>query len=109
METIAILFALRRESAPFVRRLCPPALSKSRARNKRLSRPLTSCAAPVGVWQRTSNGRTILVLETGIGCAAAAAVTSWLLDNHPVSQVIAAGFAGALDAKLRVGHVIVAE
>jgi adenosylhomocysteine nucleosidase len=87
----AFLFALRRESAPFVRRL------------RRLHHfPDAPCPAAL-------YADSILVLETGVGPARARAAARWLLDNHSPKLVAAAGFAGALAARLRVGDVIVAS
>src|SRR6267154_602960 len=87
----AFLFALRRESAPFVRRL-------------RLLHHFPDAPCPAVLY-----ADSILVLETGVGPARAQVAARWLLDNHRPTLVIAAGFAGALTPRLRVGDVMVAS
>src|ERR1700752_2123236 len=93
MSCTALLFALRRESAPF-RRRCKNLVSIT--------------GGPCPAWQTTIQGRNILVVESGIGSAAASRAVTWLLNNYCVNRVIAAGFAGALDPKLVVGDVVYA-
>jgi adenosylhomocysteine nucleosidase len=87
----AFLFALRRESAPFVRRL-------------RLLQHFLDAPCPAALY-----ADSILVLETGVGAARARAAARWLLDHHSPKLVIAAGFAGALVTRLRVGDVVMAS
>src|SRR5438270_2258070 len=87
----AFLFALRRESAPFVRRL-------------RLLYHFPDAPCPAALY-----ADSIIVLETGVGPARARAAARWLLDHHSPKLVVAAGFAGALAAGLRVGNVVVAS
>jgi adenosylhomocysteine nucleosidase len=90
----AFLFALRRESARFVRGLkslhvyddapCPGQLYESRR-------------------------GALLVLETGVGAARASAAARWVLTTCAPRLVVAAGFAGALDPSLAVGDVMLAS
>lgn len=58
-----------------------------------------------GPWQ----GRHILVAETGMGRAAAAAATADLIALYKPAWVISAGFAGALVDDLRRGHILMAD
>jgi adenosylhomocysteine nucleosidase len=54
----------------------------------------------------------VLILETGVGRGAAGAALNWLLGASALGRpglVVYAGFAGALDAGLRVGDVLVAK
>jgi adenosylhomocysteine nucleosidase len=94
------VFALGRESASFLR-LFPP--------QQRF--PGAPCRARFcgPAWL------TVLVLETGVGPARAAAAAEWLLgqpvlENVPYRPkvVIAAGFAGALQERWKVGDIILA-
>jgi adenosylhomocysteine nucleosidase len=89
----AFLFALRRESAPFTRRL---------RFAERLPAP---CPATL---YETKRGPAV-VLETGIGAKRAAAAIRWLLDNFEPRLVVVCGYAGALSATLRVGDVLLAS
>lgn len=95
-----VLFALRRESKPFLQEFRP---------NQRFA------GAPC--WAKFSGPAwlSILALETGIGPAPVHAALDWLL-NSPVLEnvpykpkvVISAGFAGALQAEYQVGDLILA-
>jgi adenosylhomocysteine nucleosidase len=92
--SLCILFALRRESAPFLSRL----------------QALSGIAeAPCSAGLFKAGRRRILVLETGIGAERARRAVAWLLDNFTPKLLIAAGFAGALSDTLRVGDVMVAS
>src|SRR5262249_36004727 len=92
--SIAILFALRRESAPFVRRL----------------RDRTSIARGVcPAWRGTIGSASVLVLETGVGATASKRALGWLHGQETPALVIATGFSGALRDSLRVGDVVVAS
>src|SRR5438067_10819389 len=88
----AILFALHREAAPFLRRV--PRLVRLRS-------------APCPAWQNDS----LVILETGVGEQRCLAVLRWLLDSDlpRPREVISAGFAGALDENWRVGDVLFAD
>lgn len=96
-----VLFALRRESAPFLR-LFPV--------QQRF--PEAPCRARFcgPAWL------SVLVVETGVGRGAAERALEWLaaaprLDGVPYRPrlVIGAGFCGGLDPELKVGDVVLAE
>src|SRR5262249_39815846 len=84
-----LLFALRRESAPFLRRFL-----KRRIRN-----------APTPAWELDN----LLVVETGMGVERSLAAMRWIVEHHAPEVVISAGFAGALEDGWRVGDVLVAR
>jgi adenosylhomocysteine nucleosidase len=95
-----ILFALDRESRPFLRKFPPHQIFPSAPCRARFCGP---------------SWLTVLVLETGMGMARAEAALQWLLgepmlENVPYRPqvVIAAGFAGALQAGLGIGDVVLA-
>ena len=90
----AFLFALRRESAPFARRL-------------RLLRRFADAPCPARLYATRRDW--VLVLETGVGAARAAAAARWVLDSLTPRLVVAAGFAGALDPALTVGDTVLAS
>src|SRR5438128_8889274 len=90
----AFLFALRRESAPFTRRL----------------RPLRACNdAPCPARLFVTRRDPALVLETGAGAERAAAAARWVLETHQPRLVVACGFAGALAPSPAVGDVFLAS
>jgi len=96
-----VLFALRRESAPFLR-LFPV--------QQRFP------GAPCRARFCGPSWLTVLVLETGVGADYAGRALDWLfgsplLDNVPYRPklVLSAGFCGALKPGYRVGDVVVAE
>jgi adenosylhomocysteine nucleosidase len=90
----AFLFALRRESAPFTRRL----------------RPLRACdGAPCPARLFATRREPALVLETGIGAERAAAAAQWALEHFTPRLVAACGFAGALTSTLAVGDAFLAS
>jgi adenosylhomocysteine nucleosidase len=96
-----VLFALRRESAPF-RRLFPV--------QQRFP------GAPCRARFCGPSWLTVLVLETGVGTDRTGRALDWLLgapvlDNVPYRPkvVLSAGFCGALKPDYRAGDVIVAE
>ncbi len=95
-----VLFALRRESAPFLREFRP-----------QQGFPGAPC------WARFCGPEwlSVLVVETGIGPARAEAVLTWLLGAPKLGDVpyrprvvLSAGFAGALQPGRAVGDVILA-
>jgi adenosylhomocysteine nucleosidase len=90
----AFLFALRRESAPFTRRL-------------HFLYPFPGGPCPAALYD-TDGGR-IIVMDTGIGMERAAAAIRWLLSEYEPRLVVACGFAGALSPKLNVGEVFLAS
>jgi hypothetical protein len=96
-----VLFALRRESGPLAREFLT-----------RQNFPGAPCRARLF-------GRgplSVLVLETGPGATATQAALAWLLGRPQLDNVayrpkivLSAGYAGALQADLHVGDVILAE
>src|SRR5262245_42569871 len=90
----AFLFALRRESAPFTRRL-------------RLLCTFPDAPCPAALFN--AGGQIVVVLETGVGCERAGRAATWLLNSIPPRLVVAAGFAGALSRTLKVGDVLLAS
>ncbi|MBY0528109.1 MAG: hypothetical protein K2R98_32230 [Gemmataceae bacterium] len=95
-----LLFALRRESSPFLRDFRP---------HQRF--PGAPCWARFGgpAWL------TVLVLETGVGTERAQTALNWLLsgpvlENVPYRPklVLSAGFSGALQDRFNVGDIILA-
>jgi adenosylhomocysteine nucleosidase len=54
-------------------------------------------------------GRSVVVVQSGAGCAQAAKATHALVDAHHPRWVISAGFAGALDPALQRGVILVAD
>jgi adenosylhomocysteine nucleosidase len=95
-----LLFALRRESAPFLQEFRPQE-----------SFPGAPCLARFC----GPSWLTVLVLETGVGTRRTGAALDWLtrrpvLKNVPYHPrlVLAAGFCGALRENHRVGDVILA-
>jgi adenosylhomocysteine nucleosidase len=101
LDDPCILFALRRESAPFRREFRP-----------RQAFPGSPC------WARFCGPawRSVLVVETGVGQAKVARVLDWLLtkpsfDGVPYEPrlIVFAGFAGALTDGLHVGDVVLAD
>ena len=86
-ELTAILFALRREAAPFLR------LSGCRDR----------LDAPFPAWRNESG---LLALVTGMGAARSRAALDWLLRAHRPARVISAGYCGSLVEAYRVGSLV---
>jgi adenosylhomocysteine nucleosidase len=96
-----ILFALRRESAPFLREFRPNQTFPGAPCRARF------CGPP---WL------TVLVVETGVGQASVARVLDWLLAKPKFDKVpyrpkliLYAGFAGGLTEALHVGDIVLAE
>lgn len=95
-----ILFALRREAAPFLR-LFPPQQSFP--------------GGPCRAWFCGPSWLTVLVLETGVGPAPMEKTLDWLLGVPLLGQVpyrprvvLCAGFSGALQERCQVGDIILA-
>lgn len=53
--------------------------------------------------------RRVTLVQSGVGRAAAAAATTWLLHTQRPDWIISAGFAGALVPELHRGHVLLAD
>jgi adenosylhomocysteine nucleosidase len=54
-------------------------------------------------------GQEVVVIESGVGQAAAARATREAIKFYQPRKVIAAGFAGGLTGELRRGHVLIAD
>jgi adenosylhomocysteine nucleosidase len=54
-------------------------------------------------------GREVVIVESGMGAKAAARATAEVIKFYQPKWVVSAGFAGALDDKLRRGHIVMAE
>lgn len=100
-STPCILFALKRERLPFCHRFKPEG---------------TLPGAPVWAQFFSGAGRTVLVLETGVGRNAVTTALDWLLRTPSLAGVpyrptacVFAGFAGALTPEFRVGDVVLAN
>src|SRR4051794_39618851 len=90
----ALLFALRRESAAFTRKLIPYWSRRGTPYSTRLFK---------------TQREPIAVLETGVGADRATAAARWLLGTHRPRLVVACGFAGALSPSLKLGDVLIAS
>jgi nucleoside phosphorylase len=60
------------------------------------------------VWTATRNGRTLMLLRTGIGLRCEARLRR-LLERCRPSKILVVGFAGALDPALKLGELVVAR
>jgi adenosylhomocysteine nucleosidase len=58
-----------------------------------------------GSWE----GHRVAIVETGVGREAAAAATADMIAVHRPRWVISAGFAGAMTAELKRGHILMAD
>src|SRR3954451_5854394 len=91
---IAITFALPAESADFVRLLEKPSLiSREGVENIR----------------GRLHGKLIAVIHTGVGKMICRQRMEVMLRREKFECLISAGFAGALEQELRVGHLLIAE
>jgi adenosylhomocysteine nucleosidase len=91
---IAITFALPAESADFVRLLEKPCLnSREGVENVR----------------GRLHGKLVAVIHTGVGKMICRQRIEVMLRREKFEWLISAGFAGALDQDLRVGHLLIAE
>jgi adenosylhomocysteine nucleosidase len=54
-------------------------------------------------------GRRLVVVESGVGCPAAARATQALIVGHRPQWIISAGFAGGLHESLAVGDLLLAD
>ncbi len=54
-------------------------------------------------------GRRLVIIESGAGCEAAARCSEALIAGHRPKWLISAGFAGALDAEMKPGHILMAD
>src|SRR5262245_1471231 len=72
--------------------------------------------APCPAFLCTCDQRRIVVVETGVGAAAAVRAVNWLLSRPTLAEAVCepqlllfAGFAGALQESLHVGDVVLAH
>src|SRR6476469_9558880 len=91
---IAITFALPAESSDFLRRL------EHAGQNSREG---------VESFRGQLHGKNLAIVHTGVGRRACRERLEILLRRENFSGLISAGFAGALEKDLRVGHVLVSE
>lgn len=91
---IAITFALPAESADFVRRL------RNAGRNSREG---------VETVRGQLHGKNVVVIHTGVGRTACRERMEVLLRRENFEFLISAGFAGALEKDLRIGHLLVSD
>src|SRR4051812_13661606 len=91
---IAITFALPAESADFV---------------TRLERAGHNSREGVESFRGRLHGKNLAVIHTGVGRRTCRERLEVLLRRENFSALISAGFAGALEKDLRVGHLLVAE
>lgn len=57
----------------------------------------------------TLDGRQVVIVESGVGAAAAAKATKAAIAFYKPQWVVSAGFAGALEDRLRRGHILMAD
>jgi adenosylhomocysteine nucleosidase len=95
-----LLFALRREAAPFLRQFRPQQRFPGAPGRARFCGPASL---------------SVLVVETGVGSRRSAATLDWLLAQPLLDNVVyrprfvlAVGFSGGLQDKLKVGDVVLA-
>ena len=91
---IAVTFALPAESSDFVRLLEKPSLN---------------CREGVETIRGRLHGKLIVVIHTGVGKMICRERMEVMLRRERFEYLISAGFAGALDKDLRVGHLLVAD
>jgi nucleoside phosphorylase len=80
-----------------------------------LGRELLGLRAALRPWRRQANApcrsweagaAPVLVVESGIGLAAAERAVSWVAESRRPAVVLSAGFSGALTGALRVGDLV---
>src|SRR2546423_12214395 len=91
---IAITFALPAESSDFVRLL---------------ERPILISREGVENIRGRLHGKLVDVIHTGVGKMACRERMEVMLRRERFEYLISAGFAGALEKELRVGHLLVAD
>jgi adenosylhomocysteine nucleosidase len=91
---IAITFALPAESSDFIRRI---------------ENASTNSREGVESFRGRLHGRSIAVIHTGVGRKTCRERLEVLLRRENFESLISAGFAGALEKNLRVGHLLVSE
>ena len=91
---IAITFALPAESSDFVALLEKPNLNSREG---------------VESIRGRLHGKSVVVIHTGVGKKTCCQRMEVLLRRERFQYLISAGFAGALEKELRIGHLLVAE
>lgn len=74
-----------------------------------LANRIVTQAAEAVIRQGELDGRTLVIVEAGVGSLAAARGTQSLLAGHRPAWVISAGFAGGLDPRLKRGDIVMAD
>ncbi len=93
MERIAIFAALRWECQPVLRQM------------RQVAR---GCAEDFTVWRSAASRHEIVLVQTGVGVARAAAAARVIGDRGPFALFLSTGCAGALSPNLAPGDVAVA-
>lgn len=75
---------------------------------RRLSTPTSDRLLGLAVTEGALAGRRVVVAEIGIGKVNAASQAALLIDRHRPELVVFTGVAGALDATLEIGDVVIA-
>jgi purine-nucleoside phosphorylase len=88
---VAVAFALPVESSDFVRSLAKPVVQGDRNVRGQI------------------HGRPIVIVHTGVGEKCCRARIEEILSQSEFKYLISAGFAGALDARLETGDLLIAE
>jgi adenosylhomocysteine nucleosidase len=93
IRSAAILFPLRLEAGPFL---------------KRLGYAEKAAVGRLSAWRSKLHANDVLIVQTGVGRRQSVAALEALLALGSIDTVISAGFAGALAPELEVGDVIAA-
>lgn len=88
--------------------LCPTQ-AEFRATLMHLGATYTPSSGPFPASSGTVSGKGCVICRCGIGKAAAAAATQWLVDAYHVTHLVVCGVAGSLVSDLKIGDVVVAE
>ena len=91
---IAVTFALPAESADFVRLL---------------ENPMLNSREGVETIRGRMHGQSVAVLHTGVGERSCCARIEPFVRRQQFKYLISAGFAGAIEKELQVGHLLLAE
>ncbi len=89
---IALLAALAEEYAPFKRMTGPWRLI---------------CRKPFKTFESRFDGKTVFLIETGMGDLHAEKALTWVLEREPPDLIVSGGFAGSLTDEFQVGQVVV--
>ena len=91
---IAVTFALPADSADFVRLL---------------EKPMLNSREGVESIRGRIHGQSVAVLHTGVGERSCCAQIEPFLRRQQFKYLVSAGFAGAVEKELQVGHLLLAE